>query len=175
MDEQQSVPEAVAVELHPVKEANQPQRLSQDNPSQRAPGGAVTAQNKSSITSPHSQCSVSTQTMVESPPSQQPVPPEGGDREMLAQRLAAIEKEAKRIRKQLGIQVKKTTTQGTMTTDIPATAKPPRGAETPTASTATKLDGCRAEVSEVNVTGCTRYIQLGLRIVAQDRPHGHIL
>ncbi|XP_036933595.1 MORC family CW-type zinc finger protein 3 isoform X3 [Acanthopagrus latus] len=71
----------------------------------------------------------STQTVMVSPlsrtegPRSRPPPPQGSDWDVNVQRLAGLEKEAQRLRRLLGLEIKKTT-QGTMTTADggPATA-----------------------------------------------------
>ncbi|XP_071371264.1 MORC family CW-type zinc finger protein 3 [Centroberyx affinis] len=90
-----------------------------------------------------------TQTVVVSPlsrtegPWSRATPPEGGDREAVAQRLAGLEKEAQRLRTLLGLEVERTT-QGTMTTEM-SPEKPAGGAETPPATAVTREVGCQTE------------------------------
>ncbi|KAM4555109.1 MORC family CW-type zinc finger protein 3 [Odontesthes bonariensis] len=96
-----------------------------------------------------------TQTMVVSPlnrregPQSRTLPPEGGDGEAKALRLAALEKEVLKLRSILGQEVLKTT-QGTMTTDDSSAEKPNQKSVTPTPS---KEVGCQTDLAEEKTEG----------------------
>ncbi|XP_072251711.1 MORC family CW-type zinc finger protein 3 [Leuresthes tenuis] len=95
-----------------------------------------------------------TQTMVVSPlsrregPQSRMQPPEGGDGEAKALRLAALEKEVQKLRSILGQEVIKTT-QGTMTTDDSSAEKPDQESVTPTPS---KDVGCQTDLAECSTS-----------------------
>lgn len=90
----------------------------------------------------------STQTVMVSPlsrtegPRSRPPPPQGSDWDVNVQRLAGLEKEAQRLRRLLGLEIKKTT-QGTMTTADggPATAD-------------SREVGCQTDDAEVSRVYC---------------------
>jgi len=102
---------------------------------------------------PRTQSLPATQTMVVSPlsrregPQSRTLPPEGGDGEAKALRLAALEKEVQKLRSILGQEVIKTT-QGTMTTDDSSAEKPNQESVTPTPS---KEVGCQTDLAEVSI------------------------
>ncbi|XP_054890341.1 MORC family CW-type zinc finger protein 3 isoform X2 [Poeciliopsis prolifica] len=93
---------------------------------------------------------LATQTVMVSPlrterPQSKALPPELGEREAKVQKLAALEREAERLRSLLGLEVSKTT-QGTMTTADGVVEK--EGMGRPTASTTSKDVGCQTVTVE---------------------------
>ncbi|KAM4586160.1 MORC family CW-type zinc finger protein 3 isoform 2-T2 [Fundulus diaphanus] len=97
---------------------------------------------------------LATQTVVVSPlrterPQSKALPPELGEREVKVQKLAALEKEAERLRSLLGLEVSKTT-QGTMTTADGAVEK--EGMERSTASTTSQEVGCQTVMPECSTS-----------------------
>ncbi|XP_029917781.1 MORC family CW-type zinc finger protein 3 [Myripristis murdjan] len=151
-EEQQPDLEDMAEEVHPGRDATKPQTPSWEKTKQDS-GGRVekpgdTAQHASSLAWTHSP--PPTQTVMVSPlsrnegPWSRPLPPEGGDREAIMQKLAGLEKEAQRLRKLLCLEVTKTT-QGTMTTANTSAEKPPGRTETLPASTEAREVGCQTE------------------------------
>uniref|UniRef100_A0A3B3V053 MORC family CW-type zinc finger protein 3-like n=2 Tax=Poecilia latipinna TaxID=48699 RepID=A0A3B3V053_9TELE len=97
---------------------------------------------------------LATQTVMVSPlrterPQSKALPPELGEREAKVQKLAALEKEAERLRSLLGLEVSKTT-QGTMTTANGVVEK--EGTGRPTASITSKDVGCQTVMAECSTS-----------------------
>ncbi|XP_038142559.1 MORC family CW-type zinc finger protein 3 [Cyprinodon tularosa] len=95
-----------------------------------------------------------TQTVVVSPlrterPQSRALPPELGEREVKVQKLAALEREAERLRSLLGLEVSKKT-QGTMTTADSVAEKGGMGRST--ASTTSKDVGCQTTMPECSTS-----------------------
>ncbi|PWA22271.1 hypothetical protein CCH79_00012590 [Gambusia affinis] len=97
---------------------------------------------------------LATQTVMVSPlrterPQSKVLPPELGEREAKVQKLAALEREAERLRSLLGLEVSKTT-QGTMTTADGVVEK--EGIGRPTASTTSKDVSCQTVMVECSTS-----------------------
>uniref|UniRef100_A0A671W4N9 Zgc:152774 n=1 Tax=Sparus aurata TaxID=8175 RepID=A0A671W4N9_SPAAU len=143
--------ENVAEKKNPRKQKDVPEaptlEKSKQDGSSRAEKQADKAQRMvTNLTWTHSL--TSTQTVMVSPlsrtegPRSRPPPPQGSDWDVNAQRLAGLEKEAQRLRRLLGQEIKKTT-QGTMTTADggPATAD-------------SREVGCQTDEAEVSRVYC---------------------
>lgn len=147
-EEQQ--PENTAEEMNSEKQTNAPETPSSEVTMQddrnlaEKPGD--TAQRILNLTLTTSL--PSTQTATVSPLSQTaPLEstPDGSGREANLQKLAALEEEAQRLRRLLGLEVMKTT-QGTMTTADTSSEKPAGGPVAP----ASREVGCQTAVAEVS-------------------------
>ncbi|KAM4622208.1 MORC family CW-type zinc finger protein 3 [Polymixia lowei] len=126
-------------QLLPEKEDSEYQTLSSDNTNQGNTSSAETQVDTAQLDwTPHLP---STQTEA---PRSRALPPEGGDKEAIVQRLAGLEKEAQELQKLLGLEIKKTT-QGTMTTANASAEKPTGTVETQTVSITTKVVSCQTE------------------------------
>ncbi|XP_070818660.1 MORC family CW-type zinc finger protein 3 [Chaetodon trifascialis] len=90
--------------------------------------------------------------------------PDGGDREANVQKLAALEKEAQRLRKLLGLEVTKTT-QGTMTTADTSAKKPEGEPVTPAASATSREVGSQTDVAESSTSSSSLAKAPGLQAV----------
>ncbi|KAM4732084.1 MORC family CW-type zinc finger protein 3 [Anableps anableps] len=97
---------------------------------------------------------LATQTVMVSPlrterPQSKTLPPELGEREVKVQKLAALEREAERLRSLLGLEVSKTT-RGTMTTADGALEKEGMGRSA--ASTTSRDVGCQTAIDECSTS-----------------------
>lgn len=145
-------------ETNPEKKTNIPETLTSDKTKQdrsgrvEKPGDMPTR-----IFTNHSwtHSLPSTQTLVVSPlsrtegPRSRPAPPEEGDQVSHEQKLAGLEKEVKRLRQLLGLEVTKIN-QGTMTTADVSSEKLKEGLLTPASSAGSREVGCQTDVAEVS-------------------------
>ncbi|XP_041800364.1 MORC family CW-type zinc finger protein 3 isoform X2 [Chelmon rostratus] len=161
-EEQQ--PENTAEEMNSEKQTNAPETPSSEVTMQddrnlaEKPGD--TAQRILNLTLTTSL--PSTQTATVSPLSQTaPLEstPDGSGREANLQKLAALEEEAQRLRRLLGLEVMKTT-QGTMTTADTSSEKPAGGPVAP----ASREVGCQTAVAESSTSSSSPAKAAGLQV-----------
>ncbi|KAF7667635.1 hypothetical protein LDENG_00054710 [Lucifuga dentata] len=166
LEEQQPGLENMAEDLNPGKVANMSKRLSsekteQDSSRQMEVPGDAAQQSTSSLVWRDSL--LSSETMMASPLSQREesqsrmLAPVGGNRKAKVQKLAELENEAQRLRRELGLEINKTT-QGMMTVDKTSPENQVGGPLTVPAATATREVGCQTDMSEQSTTSSSKQI-----------------
>ncbi|XP_054595098.2 MORC family CW-type zinc finger protein 3 [Nothobranchius furzeri] len=154
--QQQSDPENISEDSRPGKQTNTFRKAIRSHLDKSIP------LQQSSTSSTWTYSPLATQTVMVSPlsrtkgPQGRTLPPEGGDRNAKVQKLAALEREAQRLQRLLGLEVTKTT-QSTVTADqLPDSNK--GGLVRTVESRASRDIGCQtvnAEQCSTSVSGLT--------------------